>query len=245
MQNDVKQVDREGKRPSIGCSLHNLPDGRPYEVDGRDTHYGPEILNRAANHAYERGGGTHPLSDYDIQHARQEMTGERDIVAAKDAEIAALQARIDDCAPYLKQGQTPVERMQQDQADILSLMKSLERKKERAAMWPRHLFNLIERAREYVQDSLESHEHSDGRDLLNEIDEALTQDAEYCFIKTAQTSGQTTPALQADNERLRRLLVEARWYVQDSLEAHEHSDGRDILNAIDTELRQALGDTHE
>lgn len=32
------------------------------------------------------------------------------------------------------------------------------------------------------------------------------------------------------------LLREARWYVNDSLEAHEHSDGRDLLNRIDAAL---------
>jgi hypothetical protein len=32
------------------------------------------------------------------------------------------------------------------------------------------------------------------------------------------------------------LLEEARWYVNDSLEAHEHSDGRDLLGRIDTAL---------
>lgn len=33
---------------------------------------------------------------------------------------------------------------------------------------------LLVRAREYVVDALDAHEHSDGRDLLNEIDAALT-----------------------------------------------------------------------
>lgn len=32
---------------------------------------------------------------------------------------------------------------------------------------------LLVRAREYVNDALEGHEHSDGRDLLKEIDAAL------------------------------------------------------------------------
>jgi hypothetical protein len=32
------------------------------------------------------------------------------------------------------------------------------------------------------------------------------------------------------------LLREARWYVNDALEAHEHSDGRDLLNRIDAAL---------
>jgi len=34
---------------------------------------------------------------------------------------------------------------------------------------------LLRRAREYVADSLDAHEHSDGRDLLDQIDAALTE----------------------------------------------------------------------
>lgn len=49
-----------------------------------------------------------------------------------------------------------------------------------------------------------------------------------------------SPALDAATiERLTRLLTEARWYVNDSLEAHEHSDGRDLLNRIDRALPNA------
>ena len=54
------------------------------------------------------------------------------------------------------------------------------------AKWPEHLLGLLERSREYVSDSLEAHEHSDGRYLLAEIDEALKPDALYCFTKTEQ-----------------------------------------------------------
>ena len=35
---------------------------------------------------------------------------------------------------------------------------------------------------------------------------------------------------------LRDLLFRARWYVNDALEAHEHSDGRDLLREIDAAL---------
>lgn len=54
------------------------------------------------------------------------------------------------------------------------------------AKWPEHLLGLLERSREYVSDSLEAHEHSDGRELLVQIDEALLPDAFYCFAKTKQ-----------------------------------------------------------
>lgn len=40
------------------------------------------------------------------------------------------------------------------------------------------LADLLKRAREYVTDALDAHEHSDGRYLLNEIDAALTEQQE-------------------------------------------------------------------
>ena len=56
------------------------------------------------------------------------------------------------------------------------------------AKWPEYLIGLLKRSRGYVNDSLEAHEHSDGRELLVEIDEALAPDAFYCFTKTEQAS---------------------------------------------------------
>lgn len=41
------------------------------------------------------------------------------------------------------------------------------------------------------------------------------------------------------------LLREARWYVNDSLEAHEHSDGRDLLNRIDARLASPQPDSQQ
>lgn len=41
---------------------------------------------------------------------------------------------------------------------------------------------------------------------------------------------------------LRGLLVEAREFVTDALEAHEHSDGRDLLNRIDAALGNTAGE---
>lgn len=52
--------------------------------------------------------------------------------------------------------------------------------------WQLHLVGLLQRSREYVTDALEAHNHSEGRELLAEIDEALMSDALYCFTKTAQ-----------------------------------------------------------
>lgn len=38
-------------------------------------------------------------------------------------------------------------------------------------------------------------------------------------------------------DKMRDLLTRARWYVTDALDAHEHSDGRDLLKEIDAALR--------
>lgn len=38
-------------------------------------------------------------------------------------------------------------------------------------------------------------------------------------------------------DTMRDLLTRARWYVTDALDAHEHSDGRDLLKEIDAALR--------
>jgi hypothetical protein len=45
--------------------------------------------------------------------------------------------------------------------------------------------------------------------------------------------------MAAEVDDLRSLLTQAREFVTDSLEAHEHSDGRELLTAIDTALHQA------
>ena len=37
-------------------------------------------------------------------------------------------------------------------------------------------------------------------------------------------------------DKMRDLLTRARWYVADALEAHEHTDGRDLLREIDAVL---------
>lgn len=37
-------------------------------------------------------------------------------------------------------------------------------------------------------------------------------------------------------DQMRALLIRARWYVGDALDAHEHTDGRDLLKEIDAAL---------
>lgn len=40
----------------------------------------------------------------------------------------------------------------------------------------------------------------------------------------------------AKADTLRALLTRARWYVDDALDAYEHTDGRDLLREIDAAL---------
>lgn len=47
------------------------------------------------------------------------------------------------------------------------------------------------------------------------------------------------PAPSDEPDRLAGLLRRARWYVNDALEAHEHSDGRELLSEIDAALAPA------
>jgi hypothetical protein len=88
------------ERPSPGCVLCRLPDGRKYEVDLNDTYHGDTILNKAAELAWDRGGGTNPISDYDIRIAREIISGEQDEIVSlrrqlfeAKKEIAALKAK--------------------------------------------------------------------------------------------------------------------------------------------------------
>jgi len=43
-------------------------------------------------------------------------------------------------------------------------------------------------------------------------------------------------------DKMRDLLTRAREYVTDALDAHEHSDGRDLLKEIDAALRWTQGE---
>ena len=43
-------------------------------------------------------------------------------------------------------------------------------------------------------------------------------------------------------DTMRDLLTRAREYVTDALDAHEHSDGRDLLKEIDAALRWTQGE---
>ena len=55
-------------------------------------------------------------------------------IAHLTVENAALQAKIAECEEYLKQGETPRQRMDRDHADVLSLMRLLGREKQRVEL---------------------------------------------------------------------------------------------------------------
>lgn len=89
-QPDMGEVDRV----SQGCVGYQLHDGRGFEVDLNDDHHPPAVLMRAAEMAYHRGGGTHPISDYDIRNAREEINGEVDEIARLRRELIEARAEI-------------------------------------------------------------------------------------------------------------------------------------------------------
>jgi len=65
-----------------------------FEFDLIDDHISPKVLMRAAEMAYHRGGGTHPISNYDIRIAREEITGEVNEVSHLQRELHKAQAEI-------------------------------------------------------------------------------------------------------------------------------------------------------
>lgn len=91
--------------------------------------------------------------------------------------------------------------------------------------WREHLLNLLKRSREYVTDSLEAHEHTDGRELLAEVDEALGRDAEYCYIKTMQTD----TALSLIQPEIDRRVAEEKARLLEAL--REPSEGMAFAGA--------------
>lgn len=67
-------------------------------------------------------------------------------------------------------------------------------------------------------------------------------DALRCLLSDERAARLDLSILAAEEaakaDAMRALLTDARLYVTDALEAHEHSDGRDLLHLIDA----ALGD---
>ncbi len=80
--------------PSPGCRAFTLPDGRAYEVDCVHWDVSPDVLAKAAELAWDRAGGTHPLSSYDIDMAHEIITGEVNEIARLQRELATAHAMI-------------------------------------------------------------------------------------------------------------------------------------------------------
>ena len=61
------------------------------------------------------------------------------------------------------------------------------------------------------------------------------------LLKAENAARRDLQSLAADEcaraDKMRDLLTRAREYVTDALDAHEHSDGRDLLKEIDAALR--------
>lgn len=59
-------------------------------------------------------------------------------------------------------------------SELIAALEAVDDEAARQSLANKSTAPLLARAREYVVDSLDAHEHSDGRDLLNEIDIALS-----------------------------------------------------------------------
>jgi hypothetical protein len=59
----------------------------------------------------------------------------------------------------------------------MNLQEQHERYARHLLRRPEGVWKLLIQAREYVADALDAHEHSDGRELLTAIDEAIAKDA--------------------------------------------------------------------
>lgn len=70
------------------------PPAFPFEVDHLDRDELPEVLELAGKLAWQRGGQTHPICSYDIDIARETITGEVNEIARLRSEVASLRAML-------------------------------------------------------------------------------------------------------------------------------------------------------
>lgn len=73
------------------------------------------------------------------------------------------------------------------------------------------LASLLTRAREYVADALDAHEHTDGRDLLREIDAALSSEEPPVSPSVASTSALATDEPPPSAPATEALSPAGRW----------------------------------
>lgn len=78
-----------------------------------------------------------------------------------------------------------------------------------------------------------------ARDVLADAANAIV--GQEALLKAENAARLDLQNLAADEcaraDKMRDLLTRAREYVTDALDAHEHSDGRDLLKEIDAALR--------
>ena len=66
-------------------------------------------------------------------------------------------------------------------------------------------------------------------------------------VRISKAIKKADAVIAASQSDLLAIIGDARLYVTDALDAHEHSDGRELLKRIDTALSQyrTLGDRHD
>lgn len=83
--------------------------------------------------------------------------------------------------------------------------------------------------------------HRDGPLLSVMADAANVIVGQEALLKAENAARIDLQRLAADEcaraDQMRALLIRARWYVGDALDAHEHTDGRDLLKEIDAALQ--------
>lgn len=98
------------------------------------------------------------------------------------------------------------------------------------------IINVREMMRAWVTDS---GARMHARDVLADAANAIV--GQEALLKAENAARLDLQRLAADEcaraDTMRDLLTRAREYVTDALDAHEHSDGRDLLKEIDAALR--------
>jgi len=83
---------------------------------------------------------------------------------------------------------------------------------------------------------------ADTRDILADAANAIV--GQEALLKAENAARLDLQRLAADEcaraDTMRDLLTRARWYVTDALDAHEHSDGRELLKEIDAAFSTTL-----
>jgi len=89
-----------------------------------------------------------------------------------------------------------------------------------------------------ARDAAKRHRDRPLLDVMADAANAIV--GQEALLKAESAARLSLSLLAADEcaraDLMRDLLTRARWFVNDALEAHEHSDGRDLLTEIDAAL---------